>query len=116
MTNLSALYDDLEDVVVSDVKGSQLSNNDLERLEDNPDAWYDILVELKREVELQLTDKRRELHQKSIQFTESDGDMATYLADYNEWRVKVLRFLASIEKKLRLVKRIRKQAYDAAFE
>lgn len=112
MTNLSTLYSKLHDVVVADIKGMKLENHEIDDLYDNPDIWYDTLVELKREVELQLVDKRRELHQKSIEFSGSVEKFEAYQDEYNVWRVKVLRFLASIESKLRFVKRVRKEAYD----
>lgn len=112
MTTLSTLYEELEDATVRDVKGLKVDNAELERLHDNPDIWYDTLVELKREVELQLTDKKREMHHKSIELQDDDEAFWQYQDEYNIWRVKVLRFLTSIESKLRYVKRARKEAYD----
>lgn len=112
MSDLSTLYKDLYDVAVADVKGAKIANADLEDLQGNPDIWYDSLIELKREVELQLADKKRELHQKSIEYSGDQDSFVAYQNDYNIWRVKVLRFLISIESKLRYVKRLRTQAYE----
>jgi hypothetical protein len=110
MTQLTTLYAELKELAVSDVKNEQLDNADLEKLNEHADLWYDILVELKREVELQLTDKRREFSAKASEL--SDEEFMRYKIGYNSWRVKVLRFLVSIESKVRYVKRVRSDYYE----
>lgn len=100
------------------------SADEQEFLQENLELWRNELLKLKRDVEIQFTNKKSrslqirqglsdEHGEGSEEFTKAFND---HLSEVGEWKVRTNRFLSSIEETLQDVKLLRVQEYYNAEE
>lgn len=101
--------DDFRDLVASDVRGL-ISKEDAMWLRTSEviDDFYDTLVLLSRNVDLQFARKKSETFQKATEFEHDSEGLLEYRKASADWKVKTLRFKQAIEERISECRKIRR--------
>lgn len=96
-----------EELVLKEVR-SNVNTVEWDMLRSDYDEWLIVLNSLKRDVELQLTAQKARISQHSKEKNLSKEEYNTFKSQEDQWRLKSLRFMISVEKKIMQVKKMRK--------
>ena len=96
-----------QEIVLRDVKNKFLTSEERTILVNNLDLWLFCLRNLRKEIELQLTQSkvnvREEVRQMQIDSYSSD-EIESYIISQSKWRSNAIKFLTAIERKNLYVK------------
>lgn len=96
-----------QEIVLRDVKNKFLTSEERTILVNNLDLWLFCLRNLRKEIELQLTQSkvnvREEVRQMQIDSFSSD-EIESYIISQSKWRSNAIKFLTAIERKNLYVK------------
>ena len=96
-----------QEIVLRDVKAKFLTSEERTILVNNLDLWLFCLRNLRKEIELQLTQSkvnvREEVRQMQIDSFSSD-EIESYIISKSKWRSNAIKFLTAIERKNLYVK------------
>ena len=96
-----------QEIVLRDVKAKFLTPEERTILVNNLDLWLFCLRNLRKEIELQLTQSkvnvREEVRQMQIDSFSSD-EIESYIISQSKWRSNAIKFLTAIERKNLYVK------------
>jgi hypothetical protein len=96
-----------QEIVLRDVKAKFLTSEERTILVNNLDLWLFCLRNLRKEIELQLTQSkvnvREEVRQMQIDSFSSD-EIESYIISQSKWRSNAIKFLTAIERKNLYVK------------
>lgn len=96
-----------QEIVLRDVKNRFLTSEERTILVNNLDLWLFCLRNLRKEIELQLTQSkvnvREEVRQMQIDSFSSD-EIESYIISQSKWRSNAIKFLTAIERKNLYVK------------
>lgn len=84
-------------------------------VDDNIDDIYDTLVELKKDVEMQMTNFKARMAHEKIKFqerNEPDDVWRRYYAQELHWRARALKFLRSLETRINEAKQARRERHE----
>ena len=91
-----------QEIVLRDVKAKFLTSEERTILVNNLDLWLFCLRNLRKEIELQLTQSkvnvREEVRQMQIDSFSSD-EIESYIISQSKWRSNAIKFLTAIERK-----------------
>lgn len=96
-----------EDLVTKEVRG-EINDGERAILNGDLSEWLIILNSLKRDVELQLTAQKARMNQKNKEKSLTKDEYNKLKSEEDQWRLKSLRFMISVEKKIMQVKKLRK--------
>ena len=96
-----------QEIVLRDVKAKFLTSEERTILVNNLDLWLFCLRNLRKEIELQLTQSkvnvREEVRKMQIDSFSSD-EIESYIISQSKWRSNAIKFLTAIERKNLYVK------------
>ena len=96
-----------QEIVLRDVKAKFITSEERTILVNNLDLWLFCLRNLRKEIELQLTQSkvnvREEVRQMQIDSFSSD-EIESYIISQSKWRSNAIKFLTAIERKNLYVK------------
>lgn len=96
-----------EELVAKDVRG-EANEGEKNILKNDISEWLIILNTLKRDVELQLAAQKVRLREKAKEHALDKDAWHTYKSEEDQWRLRVLRFNVSVERRIQQVKKLRK--------
>lgn len=103
-------WTDLKDIVDKELKNAA-SQGEIDYLQKNLDDWIDALIVIKKNIELQKSNRAMEMEEKK-QNTSNEGfdrkSYREYVRSYNQWKTKINFVLTKIEEKLFEVKRLKR--------
>ena len=99
------------EMVIKDVR-KEADASVLEHLSSNYRLWLDELNVLLRDVEIQLSAQKARVSEKKGQpgFNRNSADWHSFKSEQDQWRIRTLRFKASIEARIRSVKTLRAES------
>lgn len=94
-----------EELVAKDVRG-ECTTSQLATLHADLRRWLQVLNSLLRDVELQLTAQRARMNKNQADYLEAGDKIGwlRYKAEEEEWRIRSVRFMVSVEQKIMEVK------------
>lgn len=98
---------EFEDLVTKEVRG-EINDGERAILKGDLAEWLIILNSLKRDVELQLTAQKARVNQKSKEQLLTKDEYNKFKSDEDQWRLKSIRFMISVENKIMQVKKLKK--------
>ena len=96
-----------QDIVLKDVKNKFCSSEEKTILSNNLDLWLFSLRNLRKEIELQLTQFKSNLKAEVKEMRNnyaSDDQIEDHIISENQWRNQAIKFLTAIERKTLYVK------------